>query len=269
MSDASAGSAPHHEVASYALGLLDDAESSAFEGHLVACDACARELESFLPVVDLLTHAGQSAADVPSRPADVPDELAARRGRRSGGRPGPAVTGRAGRLVASARAGLRRPAVAAAVAAVAAAGITAAGVGTFEQNEIAAPALATGTDTSAPWNALQGPDLGTGREFETTDDRSGVHGQVVLEDAPWGTRVSFALWQLVGPQECRLVVVRRGGGGQTVSTWTVPSSGYGRAGQPQPLVLQAATSIPLSQVQAVVVESVGPAGSRPLLRVAP
>src|SRR5205085_260635 len=72
-----------YEVASYALGLLDDADATAFEEHLATCDACAEDLESFLPVAALLPEVGLSPADLPPRPADVPDELADRRARRS------------------------------------------------------------------------------------------------------------------------------------------------------------------------------------------
>jgi len=272
VSDTDAGRQPHYEVASYALGLLDDADATAFEEHLATCDACAEDLESFLPVAALLPEVGLSPADLPPRPADVPDELADRRARRSTRhQPAPAAAARGSRrgLVASARAGLRRPLVAAAAAAVAAAAATAAMFGTFGPRELATQAVATGAVAPAPANTLKGPDLGSGQQLQATDERSGVQAEVVLDAAPWGTRVSFALWQLVGPQECRLVVVRRGGGGQVVSSWTVPPAGFGRPGQPDPLVLQAATSIDKSQIQALVVESVGKGVTRPLMRVTP
>jgi hypothetical protein len=44
----------HVQVASYALGLLDPIEMSAFEVHLAECDECADRLETFLPVGDLM-----------------------------------------------------------------------------------------------------------------------------------------------------------------------------------------------------------------------
>jgi hypothetical protein len=271
MTDTGAGREPHYDVASYALGVLDDADTTAFEEHLVSCDACAEELESFLPVAALLPEVGMPPADSSPRTPDLPDELAERRARLSTRHqpvPAAAAVGRRG-PVASVRAALRRPLVAAAAAAVAAAAVTAAMFDTVRPHELAAPAVSTGSVAPAPWDGLQGPDLATGQQLEANDERSGVHGQVVLDSAPWGTRVSLALWQLIGPQECRLVVVRRGGGGQVISTWTVPSAGFGRPERPEPLVLQAATSIERSQIQAVVVESVGAGGTRPLLRVAP
>jgi hypothetical protein len=39
----------HFDVASYALGVLDEADSERFEEHLADCWVCAGELESFLP----------------------------------------------------------------------------------------------------------------------------------------------------------------------------------------------------------------------------
>lgn len=46
----------HFDVASYALGVLDEEDTVRFEEHLVDCWACAGELESLLPVVDLLAE---------------------------------------------------------------------------------------------------------------------------------------------------------------------------------------------------------------------
>jgi hypothetical protein len=272
VTDTGARREPHYDVASYALGVLDDADTTAFEEHLVSCDACAQELESFLPVAALLPEVGLPPADGSPRPPDLPDELAERRAKLSTRQqpvaPAAAAVGRRS-LVASARAALHRPLVAAAAAAVVAVGVTAAMFDTVGPHELAAPAVSTGSVAPAPWDELQGPDLAIGQQLDASDERSGVHGQVVLDAAPWGTRVSFALWQLMGPQECRLVVVRRGGGGQVISTWTVPSAGFGLPEHPEPLVLQAATSIERPQIQAIVVEQVGAGGTRPLLRVTP
>jgi anti-sigma factor RsiW len=46
----------HLDVASYALGVLDPQGVADFEEHLVACDRCAAELESMLPVARLLAE---------------------------------------------------------------------------------------------------------------------------------------------------------------------------------------------------------------------
>ena len=44
----------HFDVASYALGVLDDHDASRFEDHLIECPQCAYELESFVQVADVL-----------------------------------------------------------------------------------------------------------------------------------------------------------------------------------------------------------------------
>ncbi|HEX8345147.1 MAG TPA: zf-HC2 domain-containing protein, partial [Actinoplanes sp.] len=45
----------HFDVAAYALGVLDANDAARFEDHLIDCPTCAMELESLLPVVDLLS----------------------------------------------------------------------------------------------------------------------------------------------------------------------------------------------------------------------
>jgi hypothetical protein len=44
----------HFDVAAYALGVLDERDAAAFEEHLIVCSSCPIELESMLPVVDVL-----------------------------------------------------------------------------------------------------------------------------------------------------------------------------------------------------------------------
>jgi anti-sigma factor RsiW len=46
----------HFDVASYALGVLDDRDAARFEDHLIECERCAIELDSFVQVADLLAH---------------------------------------------------------------------------------------------------------------------------------------------------------------------------------------------------------------------
>ncbi|GAA5079235.1 anti-sigma factor RsiW [Thermocatellispora tengchongensis] len=45
---------PHHEVAAYALGLLDPEDHEAFESHLVECVDCQAELRELADVPALL-----------------------------------------------------------------------------------------------------------------------------------------------------------------------------------------------------------------------
>ncbi len=66
----------HTAVGAYALGLLDQAETWAFEDHLVECRHCAAELDSLARVVSALAQVESPAAvrtDV-AEPADPRDE---------------------------------------------------------------------------------------------------------------------------------------------------------------------------------------------------
>ncbi|WP_203709573.1 zf-HC2 domain-containing protein, partial [Actinoplanes digitatis] len=51
----------HFDVAAYALGVLDDRDAARFEDHLIDCATCAIELESMLPVVDILSDVDADA----------------------------------------------------------------------------------------------------------------------------------------------------------------------------------------------------------------
>ena len=41
----SPGPSEHETVGAYALGILDDAEATAFEAHLAGCEWCAQQLD--------------------------------------------------------------------------------------------------------------------------------------------------------------------------------------------------------------------------------
>jgi hypothetical protein len=254
------------DVASYALGVLGDAESIRFEEHLATCQECAEQLESFLPVVGLLPEVPLSTVDLPPRPVVLDDDLRARHRGRPGLRsPRPGVR----RVASTTRAALRRPAVAASVAAVAAAAVTAGVFSEFAYDEIVTTTSAGAAPTAAvsPWTGLRGPDLEHGRRLEATDPATGVHAEVVLDTAAWGTKVSFALSRLPGPQDCRLVAVRKGGDEQVLSSWVVPADGYGEPDQPRPLVLQAATALSRGDIVGLRVDAVGRGATWPLVTV--
>ena len=48
----------HIDVGAYALGLLEDEDSTAFEAHLARCPSCHAELAEFTPMKALLTGLG-------------------------------------------------------------------------------------------------------------------------------------------------------------------------------------------------------------------
>jgi hypothetical protein len=152
---------------------------------------------------------------------------------------------------------------------VAAAAVTAGVFGEFAYNEIVTTTLAGAAPSAAvsPWSGLRGPDLQHGRRLAATDPGTGVHAEVVLDAAPWGTKVSFAVSQLPGPQNCRLVAVRRNGDEEVLSSWVVPREGYGEAAQPRALVLQAATALDGADIVGVRVDAVGRGATWPLVTV--
>ena len=51
----------HFDVAAYALGVLDERDAARFEDHLIECTACALELETLLPVVNVLADVDADA----------------------------------------------------------------------------------------------------------------------------------------------------------------------------------------------------------------
>jgi hypothetical protein len=246
--------AEHWDVGSYALGVLDDGDVERFEEHLAGCWACAAELESMLPVVDLLSDVDLTELEE-SEPAP----------------PATLMLDRMITVVGEDRRRMRsRRLLAAAAAVVAMAMLT--GVSLFaggqwfgeSPRDVTAQPQPTATSVIPPeWtNGRPGPGFGGpevpdgGERFSGIDKSSGVRADLVLEAAPWGTQVSFALSQLPGPMQCRLVVMRASGTAEILSTWSVPAAGYGTGGQPMPLLLQAATAAPRDDIDRVQVQSV-------------
>ncbi len=252
----------HEDVAAYALGVLDPRDSSRFEEHLADCAACAAELESMLPVVDLLSDVD-------------PDSLVATEQSRKDG----AVLHRMIDTVGQERRRARSRhmfslAAAAVLLAALTGGALAAGgrwLAPGPSTPIAQPSAAS---TDSPWDRLPpdgglGDGNGTGERFSTTDPRTGVRADVALESKPWGTQVSFAVWNVKGPLTCRLLAVRTSGKTELLSTWKVPEGGYGTAAQPQPLTLQAATALPRGDLAHVQVQALDAGGNPSTLVTVP
>ncbi|MGW4693088.1 anti-sigma factor family protein [Kitasatospora cineracea] len=65
------------------------------------------------------------------------------------------------------------------------------------------------------------------QQFSATDPATGVSATVGVDPAPWGSRITLDLGHVPGPQTCELVAVGADGTRQTVTTWTVPPTGYG------------------------------------------
>lgn len=252
----------HFDVAAYALGVLDDRDAARFEDHLIECPTCAIELESLLPVVDIL-------ADV-----DADALVATEQSRRDG----QVLTMMIGEVTRERRrANSRRLyslAAAVVVFAMLSIGALFAG-GRWFAPDSTGPTNAAGTPptTSSQRGSDQldplplsdgvgigGPEL-TGERFGGTDPRTGVRADVALEKKDWGTQVSFAISNIKGPLVCRLIAVRTDGNSEVLTTWSVGEKGWGTAANPDPLLLQAVTALSRDEIAHLVVQSVDANGS--------
>jgi Putative zinc-finger len=248
----------HFDVASYALGILDDLDAARFEDHLMECARCAAELETLLPVADMLAQ------------VDADAMVAAEQSRRDG-----ILLHRMINEVKKERrhANSRRLySLAAAVVVFAALSIGALFVGarwfgddrpqtTAAHQTASTPAR--GSDQLDPLPlTTDGPGVGgpelQGQRYGGTDPRSGVRLDYALEKKDWGTQVSFAVSNIKGPLTCRLVAVRTDGTMETLTTWAVGERGWGTAANPPPLMLQAVTALQRDAIAHVQVQAVDP-----------
>jgi hypothetical protein len=247
----------HFDVAAYALGVLDERDAARFEDHLIECPACALELETFLPVVDIL-------ADVDA------DALVATEQSHRDGVVLHAMIGevKKERKHANSR---RLYSLAAAVVVFAMLSIGALFVGGqwLGSNKTTNTPTTTAQRSSTQLDPLPlsdggagigGPDL-TGDRYSGTDPRTGVALDVGLEKKDWGTQVSYAVSNVKGPLTCRLVAIRTDGTPEVLSTWTVGVKGWGTAANPSPLLLQSVTATPRDNIAHLQVQSLDAKGS--------
>ncbi|MFJ7492365.1 anti-sigma factor family protein [Streptomyces sp. NPDC097727] len=217
-----AAEGPGHDAAgAYLLGILDDAEASAFEAHLADCDLCAAHLDEFAGLEPMLALLSESPAAVPSaRPVPhVPQP------------PAPRMLDRLVDEVAVERARRRRRSrylVAAAAALI-----------------IGGPAvavLATGNDgTSAraadPYPTSPAEDAFFHHMTEkvwATDPTTKVDATIGTEKKAWGTHTVLELKNVTGPEKCSLIAVSKTGEEEVVTSWSVPKWGYGIKDSPHP-----------------------------------
>ena len=245
----------HFDVASYALGVLDERDASRFEDHLIDCPTCAIELESLLPVVDILS-------DVDA------DALVATEQSRRDGLMLKSMIGEVKRE--RRRANSRRLyslAAAVVVFAMLSIGALFAGgqwLGNSDTQNPGQQARSSKQLDPLPFaeggTGIGGPEL-VGERLTGTDPRSGVTADVGLERKDWGTQVSFAVSNIKGPLTCRLVAVRRDGASEVLSTWKVGDKGWGTAAQPDPLLLQAVTALPRDDIAFLQIQSIADTGA--------
>jgi hypothetical protein len=257
----------HFDVASYALGVLDERDAARFEDHLIDCVRCAAELESFIEVADIL-------ADVDA------DALVATEQSRRDGLVLKNVLGevKKERRQANSRR-LYSLAAAVVVFAMLAIGALFAGGKWFAPDQQQQPPQATqsrGPDQPDPLPqsdggaGIGGPDLAlTGERMGSTDARSGVRLDAALEPKDWGTQVQFAVSNIEGPRTCRLVAVRTDGRSEVLSTWTISDKGWGTAQNQAPLLLSAVTALPRATIAHLQIQSVASNGTTETLVTAP
>ncbi|CAM5600200.1 Anti-sigma U factor RsuA OS=Streptomyces tendae OX=1932 GN=rsuA PE=4 SV=1 [Streptomyces tendae] len=211
----------HETVGAYALGILDDAEATAFEAHLATCEWCAQQLDELAGMEPMMA----ALADLPGTgtPA-IAESLTAK--------PGPRLSEKLVDEVAERRARKRRrnfylvgTAAALIIGGPFAAVATTGGGGdddggggrkTEASQQAASPA-------ESAFAAM--PDRVT-----ATDPATQVSATVALEKKAWGTETVLELKNLKGPQKCSLVAVGKNGERETLSSWTVPDWGYGIPG---------------------------------------
>ncbi|GGX65665.1 anti-sigma factor family protein [Streptomyces minutiscleroticus] len=207
----------HETVGAYALGILDDAEATAFEAHLATCEWCARQLDELAGMEPMLAALAdmQTSQGSQGSPA-VAESLSAK--------PSPRLAERLVDEVAERRARKRRRGmylVAAAAALIIGGPLTVVAASGGETEDVARPGPAA---SSASLLA----DMG--EKVSATDPTTKVSATVGMTGKAWGTDALLELRNVTGPEKCSLVAVGKNGERETVSSWSVPKWGYGIPG---------------------------------------
>lgn len=208
----------HETVGAYALGILDDAEASAFEAHLATCDQCARQLEEFAGMEPMLA----ALADLPPGRGTpvVGAALAAR--------PSPRLAESLVDEVARARSRKRRRGlylVAAAAALIIGGPLTVMATTSDGGSGNVAEPHPTSPAEDAFFHHMD-------EKVKATDATTDVTATIGMEKKAWGTHTVLQLKNVKGPLKCSLVAVGKNGERETVTTWSVPKWGYGIADSP-------------------------------------
>ncbi|MFI5685658.1 anti-sigma factor family protein [Streptomyces sp. NPDC051636] len=203
----------HETVGAYALGILDDAEATAFEAHLATCEWCAQQLDELAGMEPMLA----ALADLPGTgtPA-ISESLSAK--------PTPRLMDRLVDEVAERRAQKRRRtffmlAAAAALIITGPVAVMAVNGGGDSGGRTATPLAATARDT---FNKMTD-------KVTATDASTKVTATVAMAKKDWGTSGVVQLSNVKGPLKCSLIAVGKNGERETMTSWSVPEWGYGIA----------------------------------------
>jgi hypothetical protein len=199
----------HETVGAYALGILDDAEATAFEAHLATCEWCAQQLDELAGMEPMLA----ALADLPGAgtPA-IGESLSAR--------PSPRLVEKLVDEVSEHRARKRRKGfylVAAAAALIIGGPLTVFAVSGSDGGST--PAVAS-SPAKAAFDAISD-------KVTATDPATHVTATVALEKKDWGTNAVLRLKNVTGPERCSLIAVGKNGERETLTSWSVPGWGYG------------------------------------------
>ncbi|MFE7357164.1 anti-sigma factor family protein [Streptomyces sp. NPDC057543] len=206
---------PGHDAAgAYLLGVLDDAEASAFEAHLADCDLCGARLDELAGLEPVLATLADAPAAGPG--ARLVPYVAQP--------PAPRMLDRLVEEVARGRAGRRRRSrylVAAAAALIIGGPVVAVlatgGDGTSAR---AADPHPTGPVDDTPFSRMTD-------KVRATDPTTKVDATIGMEKKAWGTDTVLELRNVTGPEKCRLIAVSKTGEEEAVTSWSVPKWGYG------------------------------------------
>ncbi|GGT14749.1 RNA polymerase subunit sigma [Streptomyces chromofuscus] len=211
----STGPNEHETVGAYALGILDDAEATAFEAHLATCEWCAQQLDELAGMEPMLA----ALADLPGTGTpSIGESLSAR--------PSPRLAEKLVDEVAERRAQKRRRGMY----------MVAAAAALIVGGPLVSVAATGGDDSGGGNRPLQAsspaqeafrkmPDRVT-----ATDPRTAVSATVAMQEKAWGTDAVLELKNVKGPEKCSLIAVGKNGERETLSNWSVPNWGYGLSG---------------------------------------
>ncbi|MEE1752241.1 anti-sigma factor family protein [Streptomyces sp. SP18CS02] len=216
----------HDAVGAYVLGILDDADATAFEMHLVGCSVCAAHLDEFAgmePMLAMLAEAPGPAAQPVVLPMPDPVPAAGFSGAPPGS--GPPLIDRLVDEVAAKRAQRRRRTrlLVALAAALVIGGPVAAVVTTSRDDAGTLQALdphPTSPAEDAFFHHMQA-------KVQATDASTKVSATIGMESKGWGTHAVLELKNVKGPLKCNLVAVSKTGEEEVVTSWAVPKWGYG------------------------------------------
>lgn len=202
----------HETVGAYALGILDDAEATAFEAHLATCEWCAQQLDELAGMEPMLA----ALADLPgSGTPAIGESLSAR--------PAPRLVEKLVDEVSTHHAHKRRRGfymIAAAAALIIAGPLAVLAVnGGGDSGQSATPLAAT---AKAAFSTMSD-------KVTATDASTKVTATVAMEKKDWGTWGVVQLSNVKGPQKCSLIAVGKNGERETMTSWSVPNWGYGIA----------------------------------------